>query len=318
MAKHLLASPAAVVRQIEVVGSDLDGQQYMERTHTLSITRDGATILLANKLAPESELLVRNLQTDEEAIVRVVGHIREDASGHMYGVALLDPSVDLWHVQFPCDPIGGLPFGSPRAFSVDGTQGKQVTDAPKPALWRRRVEPAPAECGKRIVLECSRCHAVRAVTLTEIEMAVFESKRALTRHCECGSLSTIWKETTRDVAAEPQRTSPQESPGPEPVAPLSPERRKHKRTAMKPAACIRCAGQEEVVACEDMSRGGFRFKSRKEYAKGVQVEAAVPYMQSIVNIFVSAQIVYHQELSAGSHRHGVCYVKMAAKSDLDA
>ena len=84
MAKHLLASPAAVVRQIEVVGSDLDGQQYMERTHTLSITRDGATILLANKLAPESELLVRNLQTDEEAIVRVVGPI---------GKMLLDTSM---------------------------------------------------------------------------------------------------------------------------------------------------------------------------------------------------------------------------------
>src|SRR6266853_3291185 len=47
---------------------------------------------------------------------------------------------------------GGLPFGSPRAFSVNGTQGKQVADAPlarqssaasgKPAQAGRRVEPA--------------------------------------------------------------------------------------------------------------------------------------------------------------------------------
>src|SRR6202162_2053832 len=99
MAKHLLASPAAVALEIEVGGSDLDGQQYMERTQTLTITRDGATILLANKLAPESELIVRNLQTDQEAIARVVGHIREDIAGHVYGVALVDPSLDLWGVR---------------------------------------------------------------------------------------------------------------------------------------------------------------------------------------------------------------------------
>src|ERR1700704_1520160 len=99
MAMQILTSPAAVALQIEVVGADLDGQQYMERTQTLTITRDGATILLANKLAPESELIIRNVLTGEEAPVRVVGHIREDVSGHVYGVALMDPSVDLWGIE---------------------------------------------------------------------------------------------------------------------------------------------------------------------------------------------------------------------------
>ncbi len=94
MAMQILTSPAAVALQIEVVGADLDGQQYMERTQTLTITQDGATILLANKLAPESELIIRNVLTNEEAPVRVVGHIREEASGHVYGVALMDPSHD--------------------------------------------------------------------------------------------------------------------------------------------------------------------------------------------------------------------------------
>ncbi len=274
MAKHLLASPAAVALQIEVVGSDLDGQQYMERTQTLTITRDGATILLARKLAPESELIVRNLVTNGEALVRVVGHIREDASGHVYGVALLDPSVDLWHVQFP-----------------------------------------PAEPGKSTILECSRCLAVKSVALTEIEMEILESKRALTRHCECSQSSTIWKQTTRDVSVEQKRISFREQSMPEPAALPAREKRKDRRTAVKWVACIRYAGQEEVAVCEDMSRGGFRFKSRRKYTKGTLIEAAVPYVQANVNIFVSAQIVYHQELSATSHRHGVCYVKMPVKSD---
>jgi hypothetical protein len=274
MAKHLLTSPAAVALRIEVAGADLDGQQYIERTQTLTITRDGATILLANKLAPESELIIRNVLTGEESPVRVVGHIREDASGHVYGVALLDPSVDLWGVEL-----------------------------------------SPTQRENRIILECGRCHAVKSVSLTDIEMEIFESKRALTHPCECINSSTIWKETTRDVSMEQKRISPRESPWPEPAASLLKEKRKDRRTAVKSVACIRHGGQEEVAVCEDMSRSGFRFKSRKKYPQGTRIEAAVPYAQANVNIFVPAQIVYHQELSAKSHRHGVRYIKMPGKSD---
>jgi len=296
VAKPLLASPAAVVLQIEVVGSDLDGQQYIERTQTLTITRDGATILLANKLAPESELLVRNLLTNEEAIVRVVGHIRRDASGHVYGVALMDPAVDLWGVQFSPNPIGGL-HASLEAFSV-------------------KAEPAPAESRKGTVLECSRCHAVRVAALTEIEMAIFESKRALTRPCKCSSSSTIWKLMTADPSVKQGGISAGENSGPEPASVPVQEKRKNKRTAVKFPACIRYAGQEEVAVCEDMSRGGFRFKSRNKYLKGMQIEAAVPYAPANVNIFVQAQIAFHQELSADSHRHGVSYLKTSKNINL--
>src|ERR1700676_3776248 len=261
MTTQLLASPAAVKLQIEVVGSDLDGQHYIQRTHTVSITQDGATILLAKKLAPESELIVRNLQTSEEAIVRVVGHIREDTAGHLYGVAFADPSVDLWRIPF-----------------------------------------LPPKSVKSLVLECSRCHVVKALPLTEIEMEIFESKRALTCRCECSALSTIWKETTREESAHAR---------PQAVADAHPatgqEQRKYKRTTVKAVACIRCAGREEVVECEDMSRGGFRFKSRKQYPPGTQIEAAMPYLKANMNIFVPGEIAYHQELSAVSHRHGVAY-----------
>jgi hypothetical protein len=280
VAKRLLAGPAAVALQIEVVGSDLDGQQYIERTKTLTITRDGATILLANKLAPESELLVRNLLTNEETIVRVVGHIRRDASGHVYGVAFMNPSVDFWGFHFSPNPIAA-PY----------------------------VETAPPEAGKRTVLECSGCHAVRVVALTEIEMEIFESNLALTRPCTCSNSSTIWKLTTREPAAEQGGISAGESSGQVPALVPMHEKRKDRRTAVKFTACIRFAGQEEVAICEDMSRGGFRFKSRKKYLKGMQIEAAVPYAPANLNIFVPAQIAFHQELSPVAHRHGVSFLK---------
>jgi hypothetical protein len=266
MIEHPPTTSAAV--QIEVVGSDLTGQQFMERTRTVTITRDGATILLAINLAPESEVIVRNLVTNVEAFARVVGHIKEDAAGHVYGIAFVDSSIDLWRVGFS-----------------EATSGV----------------PTP--------LECSVCQSVQAVSLTGIEMEIFESKGALTRHCEYCKSSTIWKLTTREVSSVGPQVSPGKNPKAETVPLVREEHRKDRRTAVKLAACIRCSGREEAVVCEDMSRGGFRFKGRKQYQEGVEIEAAVPYVPSNVNIFVPARIVYHQKLSDGSHRHGVSYLK---------
>jgi hypothetical protein len=267
MTVHPPTTSAAVALQIEVVGSNLTGQQFMERTRTITITRDGATILLAIKLAPESELIVRNLLTNEEAVARVVGHIKEDAAGHVYGIAFVDSSVDLWGVQF-----------------------------------------SKAESDEHTRMECSGCQSVQAVSLTGIEKEIFESKGALTRHCESCKSSTIWKQTTREVSPGKNRKE-------ETAPPLREEHRKDRRTAVKLAACIRHSGRDEVVACEDMSRGGFRFKGRKQYPEGIRIEAAVPYAPSSVNIFVSARIVYHQKLSDGSHRHGVTYLKTGKTID---
>ena len=231
------------------------------------ITQDGATIQLANKLGPDSEMIVRNLQTELEAMARVVGLIRENSAGHVYGVALMDSSVDLW-----------------------------------------RVPLLPNNCARPTILECSRCHTVKSLPLTEIEMEIFKSKRAVTRHCGCSVASTIWKETTREETVERKVISPRGVGVGQPEASSMKENRRDKRVAIKAVACIRYGGREEIAKCEDMSRRGFRFKSRKEYPAGTRIEAAVPYVHSNVNIFVPAQIAYHQELSAVSHRHGVTYL----------
>lgn len=266
--------------QIEVFGTELSGRQFIEQTRILTMTRDGATIPLANKLAPDSELIVRNPVNNKEAIARVVDLMRDEIFVHVYAIAFLDSPVNPWQDEFP------------------------EAMAPKPTT-----------------LECSRCHAVDAVLLSEIEKDVFESKQTLTRHCDCSKSSTTWGPTDRRVTerrAPEERMSDRRQEIPtvqEPPAPKPQERRREKRTPMSPPACVECQGWETVVECEDVSRGGFRFKSRRVFPEGARIEAAVPYAKSSNNIFVTARIAYAQPLSGGFFRYGVAYVKAVQKHD---
>jgi hypothetical protein len=265
--------------QVEVFGADLDGLQFIEQTRTLTITRDGATIPLANKLAPESELIVRNPVTNQEAAARVVDLALDPVRVHVYGIVFVDPSVNLWQVEFP------------------------------------EVQ------SKSIALECGRCHNVDAVLLSEIEMKILETNQALTRHCKCSNSLTTWKQTDQKVTErkaaeraviEEQRKTP---PAEEPATGGPHGKRKEKRTAMKVPACIRDSRGEEIVECENVSRGGFRFKSLKMYPAGTPIEASVPYSKNSMNIFVQARIAYQQDLSDGLYRHGVAYTKSIKMSD---
>jgi hypothetical protein len=88
-------------------------------------------------------------------------------------------------------------------------------------------------------------------------------------------------------------------------------RRKHARTRVNFKACVRRPGMaDDVVACEDMSRGGLRFKSSKKYFEKTLIDVAVPYSPGDQAIFVSAQIVYVQELTEqNQYRCGVMYLR---------
>jgi hypothetical protein len=58
-----------------------------------------------------------------------------------------------------------------------------------------------------------------------------------------------------------------------------------------------------------MSRGGVRFKSRKQYFQGNTIEVAVPYSPGAQSIFVHARIAFVQELPEEKlFRCGVAYL----------
>jgi hypothetical protein len=68
------------------------------------------------------------------------------------------------------------------------------------------------------------------------------------------------------------------------------------------------------VACEDLSRGGLRFKSNRKYFEKMLVEVAVPYSPGDQAIFVPAQIAYVQELpEQNMYRCGVMYLRNSTK-----
>jgi len=260
--------PAKLDLPVEVIGADIYGQQFLESTRTLTIHRDGVSILLACELAPDSEVIVRNPETNEEAIALVVGQTPADTAGHVYGLAFLDPSMDLWNIHF--------------------------------------LATGPA----RIVhLECSGCHSVCTLSLSDIDLEIFGATRELIRSCKNCNTSGIWKETSLEVRTKKLGNLSGRDLNPKSIASPMEERRKNRRTAMKTSGCIRFSGVEVVVDCEDVSKGGFRYTSRKEYPEGTRIEAAVPYAKFSTNIFSQASIIYCHKMPDGQFRHGVTYTK---------
>jgi hypothetical protein len=260
--------PAKIQFAVEIIGSDLYGQQFFEQAQTLTIYRNGASILLTNKLAPDSEVIVRNPETNVEAVASVMGPIRKDGNAKVYGLIFLDPSIELW-----------------RGASPDGGAQRVVR------------------------LECIGCHTVAMISLSGIQVEVFEAAGELALRCKACKSSSIWRVTTREVTARPPEAGPENPPKPASAEAPKEDRRQSRRTALKAFACIRFAGAEIVVTCEDVSKGGFRFTGRKEYPEDTRIEAAAPYTKNSSNIFSSARIVYCSPLPDGRFRHGVAYTK---------
>ena len=278
---------------ILLVGSDMDGKVFSEETKTVVLSRHGAGIVSQYVLSAEQELIPRRRDTDKEAEVRIVGQLGSHGESHTYGVAFLDAEMDLWGVDFP-----------------------SMTDSEKEA--------------SRVLLQCCSCKAREVVQQSDMESDVYLVNEGIIRFCrKCGS-STIWKRAAGDAAgetvppentppeaaqrAEPVETLPVASPDPAPVpqtAARTENRRKHVRTRVNFQACIRThTFGDDIVTCEDISRGGLRFKSRKQYVEKTEIEVAAPYTPGTPDIFVRAQIVRVVELKQeGRFRCGVRYAK---------
>ena len=118
--------------------------------------------------------------------------------------------------------------------------------------------------------------------------------------------------TAGDLAEGTKPESPGAGPSNKGVAVKDHEnRRKHARTRVNFKACVRRPGlPDDVVVCEDMSRGGLRFKSNRKYFEKMLIDVAVPYSPGDQAIFVPAQIAYVQELpEQNTYRCGVMYLR---------
>jgi hypothetical protein len=278
---------------ILLVGSDMEGKMFSEQTKTVLLSRHGAGIVSQYALSAEQEIILRRLDTNKEAEVRVVGNLGAQGKTYTYGVAFLNPETDLWDIQFP-----------------------GMTVAEKEA--------------SRVMLQCSSCKTREMVQQSDLESDVYLVNEGIVRTCKnCGS-STYWRRPIDDGSSEPlpQETAPLEVLGSaesvetRPPAPADPapalqtaprveNRRQHVRTKVNFKACIRSyTFGEDIVTCEDMSRGGLCFKSRTEYGANTEIEVAVPYSPGAQAIFLRGQIVHVEELkNERRFRCGVCCAK---------
>jgi hypothetical protein len=273
---------------IFLIGSDIEGKIFSEETRTVVLSRHGAGILSQYKLSAEQEIIVRCVDSGKEVEVRVVGQIGTSGNRHIYGVAFLDPEVNFW----------ALDFG-------ERTEAEQQAS--------------------RAFLECSGCKERETVQHSDMESDVFAINQSVVRYCKnCGS-STLWRAAPEDLAPSPAEVAapsatksdagaaaPRSVPvATQPTAARPEERRKHSRTRVKFQALIRRPGMpDDLVSCEDMSRGGLRFKSKKQYFVNTAIEVAVPYSPGSQSIFVPGEIAYVHESPGENIFHcGVTYTK---------
>jgi len=167
--------------------------------------------------------------------------------------------------------------------------------------------PAPhkaEEALARLLMECSFCQRREVVYLNELQLKSFEVRKCVARHCRNCDSPSIWVESLSEAAPE---NVPAHAPTEERIVP----RRNRTRVKARVLACIRRRGfAEEVVVCEDLSKGGLSFRSRNQYAEGSRVEVAVPFTPGTGAIFVPIRIVFSQAIpTAGLYRHGAAYIK---------
>ncbi len=324
---------------ITLVGSDMEGRVFSERTKTVLLSRHGAGIQSTYKLFAEQELVIRSEVSHKEIEARVVGQIGSDGDTYIYGIAFLDTKLNFWGIDFP-----------------------DLSQAEKRAI--------------QTLLECGNCCVREMADHSDLASDVMAVNKGIVRYCKkCGS-STLWKlaaagsAPSEDGPGEPgalglpaaphpwraaespgaaqEKTSAfagaawMETPTPGPSTTLEPvtaqpptpdgaqahapaaapsgagvatkereNRRKHPRTRVNFKACVRRPNlQDDIVACEDMSRGGLRFKSTHKYFEKTMIDVAVPYSPGDQAIFVPAQIVYVQELPEQKlYRCGVMYLR---------
>ena len=110
---------------ILLTGSDMDGKGFSEMTKTVLLSRHGGGIISTYKLSAEQEIIIRYLDTNKEALVRVVGRIGSEGEIYTYGVAFVDTLQYrlLGHRLFARFPKGkGCPPHAPRMRQLQRTR----------------------------------------------------------------------------------------------------------------------------------------------------------------------------------------------------
>src|SRR5580658_3054460 len=145
----------------------MDGKGFSEMTKTVLLSRHGAGIISTYKLSAEQEVILRYLDTNREALVRVVGRIGSEGESYTYGVAFVDSgTTNFWDIDFA-----------------------PVSEREKEA--------------RRVLLECGNCKARETVEHSDVESDVLIINEGIVRYCKQCADSTLWRRASEVPEVQP-------------------------------------------------------------------------------------------------------------------
>src|SRR5215472_2284995 len=201
---------------VEASWATSTGATFTHTAETLLVSRNGGVLRLTEKLEQGQEIHLRR-------------HLEGDHWKHTRArvVAEIDQdsqgSLYAIHLLEPRSDFWDIDFPSPH-----------------------KAEEALA----RLLMECSFCARREVVYLNELQLKSFEIRKCVARHCRHCDSPSIWIESISEAATlDGNGTRPASE---ERVVP----RRNRTRVKARVLACIRRRGfAEEVVVCEDLSKG---------------------------------------------------------------
>ena len=329
---------------ITLVGSDIEGRVFSEQTKTVVLSRHGAGIVSSYKLSPEQELVIRSEESKKEIEARVVGQIGSDGDTYIYGIAFLSRDVDFWGIEFP-DLSETERRASQTLLECSSCHSRELADHSDLAsdvmaindgivrycqkcgsstVWRQAA-PGALPTGDGGASANDNVQQPGPPGSKPADLPTSRPLAAGTREPESSFAGAPWTQAERAAPAgtlEPVTTpasaydvATAEAPADRSTQKERENRRKHARTRVNFKACVRRPGlADDVVACENMSRGGLRFKSTRKYFEKMLIDVAVPYSPGDQAIFVPAQIAYVQELPEQKlYRCGVTYLRSSGR-----
>ncbi len=256
---------------IQIGGTDAAGMEFFEAARTLVVSRHGAKVACRRVLSPNQEVMVSTSIPGKEAAARIVGELGKSDGEFHYGLAFVEESADVWDIEFP-----------------------EMTESEK------------AEA--RVLLECGVCRSRKVAYLNAFEAEVLAVHERLSFFCRRCVDATIWRLAPARPAEFPETDAP--LPFLPPARPRD-ERRQY-RTSIQMTVCLRHPQLgEEVSETADISRGGFRFRTRKFYTPGAAMEAALPYSPELANIFCPVEVEHSEPAEdEGWFTCGVSYIRV--------
>jgi hypothetical protein len=211
------------------------------------------------------------------------------------------------------DRVADLRVAGPIGGDEEGTHyGVEILNAGTD-LWGINFPllTAAGRAASRMLLECSRCHSQDVAHLDVFELEVLLANECLMRPCSQCKDNCLW--IPADVDGGEATMSEQAAPSRQPI-----HERKDPRISLRVDVCIRHPiFGDEVVVTENVSRGGFRFRSSRDYTIASLIEAALPYVPGAANIFAPARVVYREDHPTQEMRaYGVAYLPTQMASSL--